>query len=60
MVKRAKEDIVTLVNQVYHELPEHAKGTDLAKRILERVLATEEDPAGKAISFLKQEINQVF
>ncbi|MGV3640910.1 MAG: hypothetical protein ACO1NZ_10345 [Adhaeribacter sp.] len=60
MVKRAKEDIVTLVNQVYHELPENAKGTDLAKRILEKVLATEADPAGKAISFLKQEINQVF
>jgi diphthamide synthase (EF-2-diphthine--ammonia ligase) len=60
MVKRAKEDIVTLINQVFQELPEHAKGTDLAKRILERVLTTEVDPAGRAISFLKQEINQVF
>ena len=60
MVKRAKEDIVTLINQVYQELPENAKGTDLAKRILEKVLTTQADPAGKAISFLKQEINQVF
>jgi diphthamide synthase (EF-2-diphthine--ammonia ligase) len=60
MVKRAKEDIVTLINQVYQELPENAKGSDLAKKVLERVLATEVEPAARAISFLKQEINQVF
>ena len=60
MVKRAKEDVVTLINRVYHELPENAKGTDLAKRVLENVLATDKEPTGQAISFLKQEINQVF
>ena len=60
MVKRAKEDVVTLINTVYQQLPENAKGTDLAKKVLENVLATEADPTGKAISFLKQEINQTF
>jgi len=60
MVKRAKEDVVTLINTVYQQLPENAKGTDLAKKVLENVLATEADPTGKAISFLKQEINQSF
>jgi hypothetical protein len=60
MVKRAKEDVVTLINRVYQELPEGAKGTDLAKRILENVLANNTDPASRAISFLKQEISQVF
>lgn len=60
IVKRAKEDIVTLINQVYQELPEQAKGSDLAKKVLERVLADNIDPTGQAISFLKQEINQVF
>src|SRR5687768_368973 len=60
MVKRAKEEVVTLINRVYHELPENAKGTDLAKRVLENVLANEKEPTGQAISFLKQEINQVF
>ena len=60
MVKRAKEDVVTLINSVYQHLPENAKGTDLAKKVLENVLATEADPTGKAISFLKQEINQSF
>jgi len=60
IVKRAKEDVVTLINSVYQELPENAKGTDLAKKVLESVLVTESDPTGKAISFLKQEINQIF
>lgn len=60
MVKRAKEETVTLINQVYQELPEAAKGTDLARRVLEKVLDTEYDPTGRAINFLKQEINQVF
>lgn len=60
MVKRAKEDIVTLINSIYQQLPENAKGTDLARRILENVLASETDSTGQAISFLKQEINQVF
>jgi hypothetical protein len=60
MVKRAKEEIVTLINQVIEDLPDHAKGSDLAKRILERVLVTETEPAARAISFLKQEINQIF
>ena len=60
ILKRAKEEVVTLINRVYHELPENAKGTDLAKRVLENVLANEKEPTGQAISFLKQEINQVF
>jgi hypothetical protein len=60
MVKRAKEEVVTLINRVFHELPENAKGTDLAKRVLENVLANEKEPTGQAISFIKQEINQVF
>ena len=60
LVKRTKEDIVTLINRIYHELPEDARGTDLAKRILENILASEAEPTGQAIGFLKQEINQVF
>lgn len=60
MVKKAKEDIVTLVNQVYQELPENARGSDLAKRVLEQVLARDTEPTAHAISFLKQEINQIF
>ncbi len=59
-VKQAKEDVVTMVNKAFHELPENAKGTDLAKRILETVIAQNYDPTAAALSFVKQEIIQVF
>lgn len=59
-VKHAREDVVSLINKTYQELPEGARGTDLAKRILETVLATEQDPTVRAIAFVKQEIGQVF
>ncbi|WP_242916365.1 hypothetical protein [Pontibacter liquoris] len=59
-VKHAREDVVSLINKTYQELPEGARGTDLAKRILETVLATEQDPTARAIGYVKQEIGQVF
>ncbi|WP_299819359.1 hypothetical protein [uncultured Pontibacter sp.] len=59
-VKHAREEVVNLINRTYKELPENARGTDLAKRILETILASESDPTARAISFLKQEIGQVF
>jgi len=59
-VKHAREAVVSLINKTYQELPEGARGTDLAKRVLETVLATEQDPTVRAISFVKREIGQVF
>nr|WP_228466641.1 hypothetical protein [Adhaeribacter swui] len=59
-VKQAKEDVVTMVNKAFHELPENAKGTDLAKRILETVIAQNSDPTTPALTFIKREINQIF
>ncbi|MEJ8756215.1 hypothetical protein WG947_04350 [Pontibacter sp. H259] len=59
-VKHAREDVVNLINRTYQELEDKSKGTDLAKRILENILATENDPTARAITFVKQEIAQVF
>lgn len=59
-VKHAREETVNLINRTIQELPENAKGTELAKRVLENVLASESDPTTRAISYLKQEIAQVF
>jgi hypothetical protein len=59
-VKHAREEVVNLINRTYQEMPDKSKGTDLAKRILESILATETDPTARAISFVKQEIAQVF
>ena len=59
-VKHAREEVVNLINKTYRDLPEDARGTDLAKRVLETVLASESDPTARAISYVKQEIGQVF
>ncbi len=59
-VKQAREEIVTLINKTYQQMPENAMGTDLAKRVLEAILAGETDPTARAISAIKQEIAQVF
>ncbi len=59
-VKHAREEVVKLINQTYQEMPDKSKGTDLAKGILETVIASENDPTARAISFIKQEIAQVF
>ena len=59
-VKHAREEVVNLINRTYKELPEDARGTDLAKKVLENILASETDPTARAISYVKQEIGQVF
>ena len=59
-VKHAREEVVNLINRTYKDLPEGARGTDLAKKVLETVLASETDPTSRAISYVKQEIGQVF
>lgn len=60
LIQSAKENVITLVNKAYHELPDKTRGTDLAKRVLETIIAQETDPTERALSFMKQEINQVF
>lgn len=59
-VKSARETVVTLINRSFHELPGHARGTDLAKRILEHVIEQEIDPTAPALALLKRELAQVF
>ncbi|RAU82234.1 DUF7935 family protein [Pontibacter arcticus] len=59
-VTHAREDVVNLINRKYQEMPEGARGTDLAKRILEHLLTQQTDPTSKALSYVKQEIAQLF
>jgi hypothetical protein len=59
-VKKAKEDVVTMINQNYQTLPENSRGTDLAKRVLENVLHNEIDPTTQALQFLKRELHEIF
>jgi hypothetical protein len=59
-VKSARENVVTLINRSFHELPPHGRGTDLAKKMLEHVIEQEIDPTAPALARLKHELAQVF
>ncbi|RTQ44755.1 hypothetical protein EJV47_27585 [Hymenobacter gummosus] len=61
-VRQAKESIVTLINKAYQTLPnqQQARGTELAKRVLEALLTDEADPTSAAIEAVKREAVGLF
>ncbi|OUJ73184.1 DUF7935 family protein [Hymenobacter crusticola] len=61
-VRQAKEHILGLINQAYQGIntPQQARGTELAKRILEGLMADEADPTAQAISAVKREATGLF
>lgn len=59
VVVQVKEQIIAIVNQSYKELPEEAKGTDLGKAILNKLLEAKVKPTSLAIKFIKKEIELV-
>ncbi|TGE14115.1 DUF7935 family protein [Hymenobacter elongatus] len=61
-VKQAKENILTMINKAYHALatPQQARGTELAKRILETLIADELDPTAPALLAVKREASGLF
>ncbi|WP_210466208.1 DUF7935 family protein [Rufibacter roseolus] len=59
-VKKAKEDVVSMINQNYQNLQDKSRGTELAKRVLETVLHNEVDPTAHSIQFLKRELHEIF
>ncbi|OON65900.1 hypothetical protein [Hymenobacter sp. CRA2] len=61
-VRQAKESVVTLINKAYQTLPnqQQARGTELAKRVLEALLTDEVDPTTSAIETVKREAVGLF
>ncbi|RYU76708.1 DUF7935 family protein [Hymenobacter persicinus] len=61
-VKQAKENILTMINKAYHGLPtpQQARGTELAKRILETLMTDEADPTARALNAIKREATGLF
>ncbi|QIX62540.1 hypothetical protein FY528_05965 [Hymenobacter lutimineralis] len=61
-VKQAKENILTMVNRAYHALPtpQQARGTELAKRVLETMMVEETDPTAQALLAVKREAASLF
>ena len=59
-IVRAKEQVLTLINQVGGSLPKEASGMELGRKILETVVAMESLPTHKAILFLKKDLQKSF
>ena len=62
MVKEAKENVLTMVNRAYHGLqsPGQARGTELAKRILEGLMMDGAEPTAQALAVVKSEAAGLF
>lgn len=62
LVKEAKENVLTMVNQAFHGLqnPAQVRGTELAKRILEGLMTDGADPTAPAIEVVKREASGLF
>lgn len=61
-VKQGKEGVLTMINKAYHALaqPQQARGTELAKRVLETVINNEIDPTAQALNYVKHEATNLF
>ncbi|WP_426060794.1 hypothetical protein [Hymenobacter sp. B1770] len=62
MVKEAKENVLTMVNRAYHGIqnPSQARGTELAKRILEGLMMDGAEPTAQALAVVKNEAAGLF
>ncbi len=60
LVKSAKEEIITVVNQSAQGLAADAKSLELAKRIFEKMLERKADPTTIALSQIKKEVRTLY
>ena len=60
MVKQSKEETISLVNKVAQNIDPEEKGSLLGKKIIETMVTANFDPCGKAISYIKKEIQELF
>lgn len=59
-VRRAVESVITLINTSMQEMPEEAKGLDLAKKIFQHSLEQRNDAIQQALKNVKDEIRVFF
>jgi|AntAceMinimDraft_17_1070374.scaffolds.fasta_scaffold05378_2 hypothetical protein len=60
LIKKAKEEMTKLINEVASKLDDKAAGKDLSQTILQTTVKTEKLPNSIAISYIKNEIQQSF
>ncbi|PJA09621.1 MAG: hypothetical protein COX70_01285 [Flavobacteriales bacterium CG_4_10_14_0_2_um_filter_32_8] len=59
-VKKAKDDVIKVINMAATHVPANSKGVDLGQKIFEIMMKTEATPTHTAITLLKKEIRQLF
>ncbi len=59
-VRRGVESVITMINQAMQEMPEEARGLDLAKKIFQISLDQKSDAIQKALRNVKEEIRIFF
>ncbi|HHP7240681.1 MAG TPA: hypothetical protein ACFCUD_03370 [Cyclobacteriaceae bacterium] len=59
LVRKAKEDVITLINESANDLEEDSRGIDLARIVFEKA-AGREDSVVIALNFIKNEIREIF
>jgi len=60
MVKNAKEELITLINNSLAQVNPQSNGIEIAKKILENIREYNLNPSVPAIAFLKEELKQLF
>ncbi len=60
LVRSAKEELITVINQAAGEVPAEAEGLELSRKVFELYLKQEKPALVQAVEFLKKEINQFF
>jgi hypothetical protein len=59
-VKKAVEDLMVVINNASNTLSPEATGLDLAKKIFENIIENNTDLTTESITYIKNEIRQVF
>lgn len=60
LIKNTTEDLITSINTAGEKMGEEAKSTDLAKEVIAQYMAKNEDTIGATLSFVKDEIREIF
>jgi hypothetical protein len=60
LIKNTVEELISLINEAARELPEDARGIDLAKNIFATISEKNFDRIDQTLTFIKNEIQRLF
>jgi hypothetical protein len=60
LVRQAKEETISLINRVAQNLSPEDPSNTLAKKVIEAMVQANIDPCGRAIVYVKKEIQELF